>query len=97
MYYNQLNLLIRKQAKEELDLKKKTEESKLALTQSVLGQIKGMTGEHTALSKAAAIAEATINTYLGVSKAISQGMPMGAVTAAITLAAGMANVQKSIS
>ena len=97
MYYNQLNLLIRKQAKEELDLKKKTEESKLALTQSVLGQIKGMTGEHTALSKAAAIAEATINTYLGVSKAISQGMPMGAVTAAITLAAGMANVQKIVS
>lgn len=96
MYYNQLNLLIRKQAKEELDLKKKTEESKLALTQSVLGQIKGMTGEHTALSKAAAIAEATINTYLGVSKAISQGMPMGAVTAAITLAAGMANVQKIV-
>ena len=97
MYYNQLNLLIRKQAKEELDLKKKTEESKLALTQSVLGQIKGMTGEHTALSKAAAIAEATINTYLGVSKAISQGMPMGAVTAAITLAAGMVNVQKIVS
>lgn len=97
MYYNQLNLLIRKQAKEELDLKKKTEESKLALTQSVLGQIKGMTGEHTALSKAAAIAEATINTYLGVSKAISQGMPMGAVTAAITLATGMANVQKIMS
>lgn len=96
MYYNQLNLLIRKQAKEELDLKKKTEESKLALTQSVLGQIKGMTGEHTALSKAAAIAEATINTYFGVSKAISQGMPMGAVTAAITLAAGMANVQKIV-
>lgn len=97
MYYNQLNLLIRKQAKEELDLKKKTEESKLALTQSVLGQIKGMTGEHTALSKAAAIAEATINTYLGVSKAISMGMPMGAVPAAITLATGMANVQKIMS
>lgn len=97
MYYNQLNLLIRKQAKEELDLKKKTEESKLALTQSVLGQIKGMTGEHTALSKAAAIAEATINTYLGVSKAISMGMPMGAIPAAITLATGMANVQKIMS
>lgn len=97
MYYNQLNLLIRKQAKEEIDLKKKTEESKLALTQSVLGQIKGMTGEHTALSKAAAIAEATINTYLGVSKAISQGMPMGAIPAAITLATGMANVQKIMS
>ena len=97
MYYNQLNLLIRKQAKEELDLKKKTEESKLALTQSVLGQIKGMTGEHTALSKAAAIAEATINTYLGVSKAISMGMPMGAIPAAITLATGMANVQKIVS
>lgn len=97
IYYNQLNLLIRKQAKEELDLKKKTEESKLALTQSVLGQIKGMTGEHTALSKAAAIAEATINTYLGVSKAISMGMPMGAIPAAITLATGMANVQKIMS
>lgn len=97
IYYNQLNLLIRKQAKEEIDLKKKTEESKLALTQSVLGQIKGMTGEHTALSKAAAIAEATINTYLGVSKAISMGMPMGAIPAAITLATGMANVQKIMS
>ena len=95
-YYKQLNLLARKQGQEEIDLKKKIEVQKLSLTQSVLGQIKGMVGEHTALSKAAAIAEATINTYLGVSKAISQGMPMGAITAAITLAAGMANVQKII-
>ena len=103
MYYNQLNLLIRKQAKEELDLKKKTEESKLALTQSVLGQMKGLFGEHTALSKAAAVAETTINTYMAAQKAYSSmvGIPivgpaLGAAAAAAAVASGMMNVQKIV-
>ena len=77
-----------------MKLEKAKEEAKLSLAQSVFGGLKSLAGEQSALGKAAAIAEATINTYLGVSKAISQGLPMGAVMAAITLATGMMNVAK---
>lgn len=93
-YNKRLSILNRKQSQDEINLKRKTEESKLSLAQSVFGGLKSLAGEQSALGKAAAIAEATINTYLGVSKAISQGLPMGAVMAAVTLATGMMNVKK---
>ena len=93
-YNKRLSILNRKQSQDEINLKRKTEESKLSLAQSVFGGLKSLAGEQSALGKAAAIAEATINTYLGVSKAISQGLPMGAVMAAVTLATGMMNVAK---
>jgi len=95
-YNKRLSILNRKQSQDEINLKRKTEESKLSLAQSVFGGLKSLAGEQSALGKAAAIAEATINTYLGVSKAISQGLPMGAVMAAVTLATGMMNVKKIV-
>ena len=93
--YNKKSVILtKKKTQDELKLEKAKEEAKLSLAQSVFGGLKSLEGEHSALGKAAAIAEATINTYLGVSKAISQGLPMGAVMAAITLATGMMNVAK---
>ncbi len=93
--YNRKSVILtKKKTQDELKLERAKEEAKLSLAQSVFGGLKSLAGEQTALGKASAIAEATINTYLGVSKAISQGMPMGAVMAAITLATGMMNVAK---
>ena len=46
------------------------------------------------LGKKAAIGQALINTFLGVSQALSYGFPMGLVFAAIQLAVGMANVAR---
>ena len=93
--YNKKSVILtKKKTQDELKLEKAKEEAKLSLAQSVYVGLKSLAGEQSALGKAAAIAEATINTYLGVSKAISQGLPMGAVMAAITLATGMMNVAK---
>ena len=93
--YNKKSVILtKKKTQDELKLEKAKEEAKLSLAQSVFGGLKSLAGEQSTLGKAAAIAEATINTYLGVSKAISQGLPMGAVMAAVTLATGMMNVAK---
>jgi hypothetical protein len=46
------------------------------------------------LGKKAAIGQALINTFLGVSQALSYGFPLGLVFAAIQLAVGMANVAR---
>ncbi len=95
--YNKKSVILtKKKTQDELKLEKAKEEAKLSLAQSVFGGLKSLAGEQSALGKAAAIAEATINTYLGVSKAISQGLPMGAVMAAVTLATGMMNVKKIV-
>jgi hypothetical protein len=44
--------------------------------------------------KKAAIGQALVNTYLGVSAALSYGFPIGLVFAAIALATGLANVNR---
>lgn len=90
-----LNLLNRKQAQDEIMLKKKTEEAKLGLASGALSQAKALFGEHTAVGKAAAIAEAMINTYLGITKALSAyPPPYNTIMAGVTGALGMANVNK---
>ena len=88
-------------AKKKKDIDKSVEESKLAAFKSVFGQIKGLVGEHTALSKAAAVAETTINTYMAAQKAYSAMAGIPVVGPALAVAAagtavlsGMMNVQK---
>ena len=50
-------------------------------------------GKESAMGKASAIAQATINTYEGASKAISQfGVPLGLPFAALAIAAGLKHV-----
>lgn len=46
------------------------------------------------IGKKAAIGQALVNTYLGVSSALSYGFPLGLIFAAIQLAVGMANVNR---
>ena len=66
--------------------------ARVALAGDVAGQLSTLLGEESAAGKAAAIAQATINTYLGASKALAQGGILGVAQAAIVIAAGMKQV-----
>lgn len=100
-YQSTLELIRKNYAKRKMAIDKSVEDAKLQGFQSVLGQIKGLVGEQTALGKAAAIAETTINTYMAAQKAYSamSGIPvvgpaLGAVAAAAAVASGLMNVAK---
>ena len=81
--------------KQILDLRTATRNAELALTQNVLGQIAGLLKENTVLAKTLSIAEATINTYLGATKALATlPPPYGAIQAGITIATGLGQVAK---
>ena len=58
--------------------------------------IASLVGETSKVGKIASIASATINTFEGATKAIAQGGFFGIATAAITIAAGLKNIQKII-
>ena len=47
--------------------------AKLQMTADIAGQISNIMGQESEAGKAFALAQATINTYLGASKAIAQG------------------------
>lgn len=80
-------------AKKKLD--EEVETAKVQGLQASFSQAKQLFGEHTAVGKAAAIAEATINTYLGITKALSAyPPPYNYIVAGITGAMGLKNVQK---
>ena len=66
--------------------------ARVALAGDVAGQLSTLLGEESAAGKAAAIAQATINTYLGATKALAQGGFLGIAQAAIVVAAGMKQV-----
>lgn len=78
--------------------------AKLDLAKSTFGNIASIVGEHTAVGKAAAIAQATINTYQAATAAYGAmssipvvGPILGAIAAAAAVAAGLANVKKIVS
>lgn len=66
--------------------------ARVALAGDVAGQLSTLLGEESAAGKAAAIAQATINTYVGATKALEQGGFLGIAQAAIVIAAGMKQV-----
>lgn len=66
--------------------------AELSMAGETAGQLSGLLGEESAAGKAFAIAQATINTYLGASKAIAQGGVWGVAQAAIVIAAGLKQV-----
>jgi len=97
----------RRIAKEEADAiialeekKKKAREDALTATASTLGQISELFGQQTAAGKAAAIAEATIQTYLSAQKAYQStvGIPvvgpvLAPINAGLAIAAGIKNIK----
>jgi len=86
---------------ETADAKKKINEAEngaqISMAKETLGILAGMVNENTALGKGIAIAQATINTYEGATKALAQGGIWGAIQMAVVIASGMAQVQKIMS
>jgi hypothetical protein len=97
----------RRIAKEEADAiieleakKKKAREDALTATADTLGQIADLFGRQTAAGKAAAIAEATISTFLSAQKAYDStvGIPfvgpvLAPINAGLAIAAGIKNIK----
>lgn len=78
-----------------LKITKATKDAELSLTANTLGQIRGLLKENTVVAKALGVAEATINTYLGATKALATlPPPFGAIQAGVTIASGLGQVAK---
>jgi hypothetical protein len=79
---------------------KEAQMNNLAAYSQVVGQLAQLLGKNTAAGKAAAIAEATINTYLSASKAyqamssIPPAPLFGVIAAGVATAAGIKNVRE---
>tara|TARA_R110002167_G_scaffold81296_2_gene222672 strand:+ start:7950 stop:10592 length:2643 start_codon:yes stop_codon:yes gene_type:complete len=75
------------------NLERKVQESKLSMYSDAFGQLEGLVGKQTTLAKTSGIAQATINTYLGASKALADySYPLGPIFAGLTIAQGLAQV-----
>ena len=68
-------------------------EAELAAYSQLAGALSGLAGDNKAL----AIAQSTIDTYAGATKAFAQGGVAGFVTGAAIIAAGLSNVRKILS
>ena len=66
--------------------------AELAMTAGLAGQMSTLLGEQSAIGKAFAVVQATINTYLGATKALATGGILGIAQAAIVIAFGMKQV-----
>ena len=85
--------------KEELD--KQVAEANLSVASAALGAVSKLVGESTAAGKAAAIAQTTIDTYVGAQKAYASQLIPGdptspiraTIAAGVAVAAGLANVR----
>ena len=88
----------KKLKKEETDFNKKLDkeeaENQLQLASQTFGALASLLGESSAAGKAAAVAQATIDTYAGADKAFAQGGIFGFALGAVIIAAGLANVNK---
>lgn len=95
-----VSLINKKYKKAELALEQAVVDTKLSIAGSFAGNLASLLGESTALGKAAAIAETTINTYKAAQAAYAAmaGIPpaplWGVAAAATATAAGLANVKK---
>jgi hypothetical protein len=70
-----------------------TEDAKLSIIGQAVGSAANLIGRNTLAGKALAIAQATIDTYAGASKALATyPPPFGAIAAGTVIAGGLANV-----
>lgn len=66
--------------------------AELTMTAGLAGQMSTLLGEESAVGKAFGVVQATINTYIGATKALAQGGILGIAQAAIVTAFGMKQV-----
>jgi hypothetical protein len=97
-------LIEKKYSDAKKELARAESEAKLSLASDFFANVAQIAGEGTAIAKAAAVAETTINTYKSATAAYSAlaGIPivgpvLGAVAAGAAVAAGIANVKKILS
>ena len=62
------------------------------MTAGLAGQMSTLLGEQSAIGKAFGVVQATINTYLGATKALATGGILGIAQAAVVIAFGMKQV-----
>ena len=66
--------------------------AELTMTAGLAGQMSTLLGEQSEIGKAFGVVQATINTYIGATKALAQGGILGIAQAAIVIAFGMKQV-----
>ena len=100
-YLQALHIAREKNANAEKTLREDVEKYKLDVAHSFFGQMKGLFKEHTAVGKAAAIAETTISTYKSAQEAYANaikipyaGLYLAPVFAGLAIATGVKNIQK---
>ena len=94
---NAINTSIQKGADAEVKIRKLTEDEKLGVISNGLRTAAQLAGEGTVLSKALGIVDATINTYVGASRALKDlPAPFSFIAAAATIAQGLMTVQSII-
>lgn len=89
---NAENLINTKAANQQKELSERKNEAILKSRADLLGSVAKILGEETVMGKAAAIAEASINTYTGITAALKLGWPAGPIAAAAIGAQGFAQV-----
>ncbi len=92
-----INAINKKYAKLNEQIEKAEYRAKISMAGDLAGQLASLLGEETVAGKVAAVAQATINTYLGATKALAQGGIFGVAQAAVVIATGLANVAKIVS
>lgn len=89
--------LAKKVAAEKVALDKSVADSKIAVQTAALGAVADIFGRESAAGKAAAVAQATMNTYQAANNALANTPappPFPFIAAGITVAAGLQNVSK---
>jgi len=76
------------------DNNKAVQEAKLAMTAQTFGAMSKLLGEESKAGKAFALAQALINTYQGITKALTLPFPANIAAAATTAATGFAAVKQ---
>ena len=85
-------LVQQKYEKAKEDLTKARVNAELTMSAGLAGQMSSLLGEESEAGKAFGVVQATINTYLGATKALAQGGILGIAQAAVVIAFGMKQV-----
>lgn len=85
-------LVQQKYEKSKEELTKARVNAELTMAAGLAGQVSSLLGEESEVGKAFGVVQATINTYLGATKALAQGGILGIAQAAVVIAFGMKQV-----
>lgn len=94
-----VELINRKFKRKEIEIEQEAQRIKLSVIAGFAGSLSQLLGEQTALGKAAAIAQTTINTYLGAQAAFAQtpgGIGIKSLAAAAAVVQGLTNLRRIV-